>query len=65
MTADKTVSVSFRVTPEFKSLLELAAAHDHRSQTNLLERLLFDYCRMQGISAPVARKPAMHGRRGA
>jgi uncharacterized protein (DUF1778 family) len=49
MSAEKTVSVSYRVTPEFKALLELAAAQAHRSRTNLLEKLLFDHCRDIGL----------------
>ncbi len=54
MPAEKTVPVSFRVSPRFKLLLETAAASQHRSQTNMLETLLFDYCAKQGIEAPVA-----------
>jgi hypothetical protein len=49
MPAEKTVSVSFRVTPEFKELLEEAAAREQRSQTNLLEKLLFDHCQRVGM----------------
>lgn len=49
MPAEKTVSVSFRVTPEFKELLEEAAAREQRSQTNLLEKLLFDHCQRVGV----------------
>lgn len=58
MPAEKTVSVSFRVTPEFKELLEVAAAHEQRSRTNLLEKLLFDHCRQLGVlpTSPVAKK---------
>ncbi len=51
MTAEKTVAVSFRVSRRFKLLLEEAAAQAHRSQTNMLETLLFDYCTQQGIAA--------------
>jgi hypothetical protein len=60
MSAEKTVSVSIRVTPEFKDLLEKAAAQERRSQTNLLEKLLFDHCRQRGLvkEAPVAKKSA-------
>lgn len=47
--ADKTVALSMRVTPEFKRLLELAAAAEQRSKTNLLEKLLVDFCRMKGL----------------
>ena len=49
MPAERTVSVSYRVTPEFKELLELAAAREKRSRTNLLEWLLAEYCRGTGL----------------
>lgn len=56
----KSVSVSYRVSPRFKQLLELAAAREHRSQTNMLESILFDYCKahqIEGVqSVPVAPK---------
>lgn len=66
MSAEKTVSVSFRVTPEFKELLVVAAAREQRSQTNLLERLLFDHCRQNGVlseTGPVAKKTGKQGNR--
>ncbi len=49
MPAEKTISVSYRVTPEFKELLELAATREKRSRTNLLEWLLAEYCRGTGL----------------
>jgi len=51
MTAEKTIAISFRVSPRFKLLLETVAARDRRSQTNMLETLLFDYCEKRGIVA--------------
>lgn len=59
MPAEKSISISFRVTPEFKDLLELAAAKEQRSRTNLVEKLLFDHCRQEGL-VPVGapRSPA-------
>lgn len=45
----KRIPVSFRVTPQFKRALELAAEREQRSQTNLVEKLLFDFCRKSGI----------------
>lgn len=45
----KRIPVSFRVTPEFKRALALAAEREQRSQTNLVEKLLFDFCRKAGI----------------
>lgn len=49
MSAEKTVAVSFRVSPRFKLLLEAAATREHRSQTNMLETLLFAYCVEEGL----------------
>ncbi|WP_288896258.1 hypothetical protein [uncultured Delftia sp.] len=52
MSEGKNVSVSFRVSARFKALLEAAAARERRSQTNMLEMLLFQYCDAQGIETP-------------
>lgn len=52
MAAAKTVSVSFRVSPRFKALLEAAATHENRSLTNMLETLLFAHCEKKGIKEP-------------
>ncbi|WP_074173559.1 hypothetical protein [Caballeronia calidae] len=46
---NKRISVSYRVSPRFKALLERAADRENRSQTNLLETLLFDFCRAKKI----------------
>lgn len=51
MPEGKNISVSFRVAPRFKRLLEAAAARERRSQTNMLETLLFAYCEEHGIDA--------------
>ncbi|KVT83332.1 hypothetical protein [Burkholderia ubonensis] len=49
MEAEKTVGLSFRVTPAMKRKLEAAAAQERRSLTNMFEVLVEDYCRMHGI----------------
>jgi hypothetical protein len=49
MAAEKTIAMSFRVSPRFKDLLEQAAAREHRSQANMLEVLLYEYCRDAGL----------------
>lgn len=49
MPAEKSISIGFRVTPEFKRLLESAAKLEQRSKTNLLEKLLLDHCRARGL----------------
>ncbi|WP_454753914.1 hypothetical protein [Cupriavidus necator] len=46
--------MSYRVSPQFKRLLEVAAATERRSQTNFLEILLFDYCEAHCIKADQA-----------
>lgn len=54
MTAEKTISMSFRVSPEFKALLEVAAARENRSLTNMLETLVLAHCEQHGLSVPQA-----------
>ncbi|MBP0625319.1 hypothetical protein J8I82_36525 [Cupriavidus sp. LEh25] len=41
--------MSYRVSVRFKQLLAVAADRDRRSQTNMLEHLLFEYCESHGI----------------
>jgi hypothetical protein len=57
MPAEKTVPISFRVTPRFKSLPDLAATRAHRSQSNLMEQLLFKHCNEHGFGAGSGHKP--------
>lgn len=49
MSGGKNVAMSFRVSPRFKTLLNAAAAKERRSLTNMLETLLFDYCKQHGL----------------
>jgi hypothetical protein len=58
MRAEKTVSVSFRVSERFKSLLDAAAERENRSRTNLLETLLFRYCEENGLESASSDAPA-------
>jgi hypothetical protein len=52
MAATKTIAMSLRVTPQFKALLEAAARRENRSQANMLEHLLMEFCRTHDIKAP-------------
>ena len=52
MAAERTVSISFRVTPKFRSLLVAAAERENRSLTNMLETLLLEFCAEHGIEQP-------------
>ena len=47
----KSETLNLRVTPEFKELVRVAAERESRSISNLLELVLRDYCRQQGIAA--------------
>jgi hypothetical protein len=58
MADDKSVSVSFRVTPRFKRLLQAAAAREYRSQTNLLETLLFAHCAKHNVEEETGKLPS-------
>jgi len=61
MSSEKSVGISFRVTPKFKKLLEAAAASERRSLTNMMEVALVDYCERNGIvvdTQPVAIRSA-------
>ena len=55
MAAEKTVSMSFRVSPKFKALLDVAAAGENRSLTNMLETLVFAHCQQRGLSVLPAK----------
>jgi uncharacterized protein (DUF1778 family) len=55
MPAEKTVSMSFRVSPRFKSLLQQAATRENRSLTNMLEALLYAHCEQHGLQEPPAK----------
>jgi hypothetical protein len=54
MAADKTISMSFRVSPRFNALLEVAAARENRSLTSMVETLLFAHCKQHGLREPAA-----------
>lgn len=56
MTVEKSISMSFRVSPRFKQLLQAAAEREHRSLTNTLETLVFDYCAEHGLEPPRVTK---------
>jgi len=61
MPAEKSISMSFRVSPSFKSLLEVAAARENRSLTNMLETLVFAHCDEHGVSVPAAKTKTLKG----
>lgn len=48
----KSETLNLRVSPEFKVLVRVAAEHESRSISNLLEVLVRDYCRRKGVAPP-------------
>lgn len=50
MATTKTATVTFRIDPAVKEALRTAAASEHRSIANMVEVLIRDYCRRNGIS---------------
>jgi uncharacterized protein (DUF1778 family) len=56
MPAEKTVPLSFRVSPKLKALLVAASVAENRSLTNMLETLVLAHCERAGIQRPVTVK---------
>jgi hypothetical protein len=59
MSERKTEVVNLRMAPRVKELLRLAAAHERRTLSNMLEVLIEDYCHAKGLdpsSTPAAAK---------
>ena len=47
----KTQAINLRMSPATKALLRAAAERDHRTLSNLLEVLIIEHCRRNGIEA--------------
>jgi uncharacterized protein (DUF1778 family) len=61
MPSEKSVPVSFRVSPTVKALLVAAAAAENRSLTNMLEMLVISHCERTGVQSratPVKQRGA-------
>lgn len=54
MGTEKSIAISFRITPRLKRLFEAAASHERRSLTNMLEVLVEDYCARNGLEVDQA-----------
>ena len=68
MATAKTATLTFRIEPDLKTLRE-AASREHRSIANMVEVLIRDYCKRNGIAIPEHgglldddKKPAKGGR---
>lgn len=46
----KSTNLNLRIAPEVREALRLAAGHEHRSISNMVEYLIRQYCQKAGIS---------------
>jgi hypothetical protein len=52
MVATKTATLNLRIDPFLKEALRVAAMRDHRSIANMVELLIREHCKKEGISIP-------------
>ncbi len=57
MATAKTTTLTFRIEPDLKNALRTAAVREHRSIANMVEVLIRDYCRRNGIAIPEQAAP--------
>lgn len=50
MPTAKTTTLTFRIEPSLKEALRAAASNEHRSIANMVEVLIHDYCKCNGIA---------------
>jgi len=58
----KTEQLGLRITPTAKALLREAAAKEHRSASNMVEHLIFDYCEKNNIVVGLNNLPTEPGK---
>lgn len=58
----KTEQLGLRITPTAKALLREAAARGHRSASNMVEHLIFEYCEKNNIAFVVNNPPTKTGK---
>ncbi|GHU10671.1 hypothetical protein AGMMS50225_14640 [Betaproteobacteria bacterium] len=64
MVTIKTATLTFRIDPELKEALRIAADQEHRSIANMVEVLIRDYCGQRGIAIPLSEETKnKHGAR--
>jgi len=49
MAAPKNTTLTLRIEPTLKKAIQTAAKAEHRSFTNMIEVLIRDHCKRQGI----------------
>jgi hypothetical protein len=64
MSERKTEAINLRMAPGMKELLRRAAEKEHRTLSNMLEVLILDYCKENGLTEPGATTSSPKARRG-
>jgi hypothetical protein len=49
---NKTSTLNVRISPSLKEALRIAAIQDHRSISNLLEKMIINHCEVNGVTIP-------------
>lgn len=49
---EKSEQINMKMSAQAKRLLKLAAEREHRTMTNLVEYLVYDFCKKRGITDP-------------
>jgi hypothetical protein len=62
MAESKTATLTFRIDPNLKEALRIAANVEHRSIANMIEVLIRDYCDRRGITIPPSNHEAEDNR---
>ncbi|MGK0371263.1 MAG: putative HicB family RNase H-like nuclease [Glaciecola sp.] len=52
MSNTKSSTLNVRISPSLKEALRVAAMQDHRSISNLLEKMIINHCKENGITIP-------------
>jgi hypothetical protein len=64
MASNKSATLTFRINPQLKEALQIAADQEHRSITNMVEVLIRDYCEQRGIKIPAREAVAVRKKGG-
>lgn len=56
MAKEAPATLTLRITPNSRDLLKLAAERDHRSMANMVEVLIINHCKANGIALDAKRK---------
>lgn len=61
MATTKTATLTFRITPDLKELVSVAAEQERRSIANMVEVMIRDYCDARGITASGSKNADKNG----